>query len=326
MGDSEPLSATYILPIAAGTSQARALTGYLARLARTVDEVVVVDGSPAAVFRDHARAWGGFVRHLRPARHSANGKVAGVMTGLEAARYERVVIADDDVRYRRRDLERALALLDDHAVARPQNYFHPLPWHARWDTARSLIARAGGGDWPGTLAVRRSVLLGAGGYAGDVLFENLELVRTVQAAGGREAVARDLLVARRPPRLRHFLSQRVRQAYDEWARPGHFAAQLALLPAVLLGGGPALLAIAAGGIAAAEAGRRRDGGRRRFGPDAALWAPCWLAERAVTAWAALGVRLLFGGVRYRDGRLRQAATPRRRLRDRIAALRAAPSG
>jgi len=74
MGDSEPLSATYILPIAAGTSQARALTGYLARLARTVDEVVVVDGSPAAVFRDHARAWGRLVRHLRPARRTRRGR------------------------------------------------------------------------------------------------------------------------------------------------------------------------------------------------------------------------------------------------------------
>src|SRR5690606_32390788 len=115
------------------------------------------------------------------------------------------------VRYRRDSLVRILALLQDHEVIRPQNCFRPLPWHARWDTARSLLNRLVGGDWPGTLGVRRSVLLNAGGYSGEALFENLELVRTVQAAGGREAVALDLLVERRPPTAVHFLSQRVRQ-------------------------------------------------------------------------------------------------------------------
>ncbi|MBW8295859.1 hypothetical protein [Sphingopyxis sp.] len=34
--------------------------------------------------------------------------------------------------------------------------------------------------------VRRSVLLDADGYSGEVLLENLELVRTIEAAGGRQ--------------------------------------------------------------------------------------------------------------------------------------------
>ena len=34
--------------------------------------------------------------------------------------------------------------------------------------------------------------MAAGGYDGDVLFENLELIRTVRARGGEEAVALDL--------------------------------------------------------------------------------------------------------------------------------------
>ena len=95
-----------------------------------------------------------------------------------------------------------------------------------------LLNRVTGGDWPGTIAVRRSALAATGGYDGRALVENLELVRTVVAAGGREVLLDDLFVARRPPTSRHFWSQRVRQAYDELARPGRLAWQLGLLPAM----------------------------------------------------------------------------------------------
>lgn len=319
-GRGAPLAASYILPIAAQASQAQVLAGYLKRLSRTLDEVIVVDGSPPDTFDDHARVWANDVRHLRPEMQTTNGKVAGVMTGVGAARHDRVIIADDDVRYRRAELVRMLDLLQDHEVVRPQNFFRPLPWHARWDTARSLLNRLGDGDWPGTLGVRRSALLQAGGYSGEVLFENLELVRTIRAAGGREAVPLDLFVERRPPETAHFGSQRVRQAYDEWARPGRLAAQLALLPAAMLlyRRDPRLLiAATAAAVAAAEMGRRRGKGATVFPPSSALWAPAWLAERAATSWLALGTRLLLGGVRYRDKRLKHAATPPRILRDRV---------
>lgn len=313
------LAASYVLPIAAASSQARNLGGYLARLARYVDEVIVVDGSPPAIFREHGAAWGGKVRHIAPQLRTANGKVGGVVTGVREAQHERVIVADDDVRYRRAELARLVALLETFAVVRPQNFFHPLPWHARWDTGRILLNRAVGGDWPGTLGVRRSFLLAAGGYRGDILFENLEMVRTICAAGGQEHVALELLVARRPPDARHFLSQRVRQAYDEWARPGRFVVQLALLPLLIAGGAGAALGIAGGAIVAAEIGRRRAGGRRSFPASSALWAPLWVAERAATAWAAFGTRLLLGGVRYRSGRLKYAATPAALLRHRLGA-------
>lgn len=315
------LPGSYVLPIAAALPQLRALSGYLRRLAGTMAEVIVVDGSPPAVFAAHGAAWGQWVRHLPPAVQTRNGKVAGVLTGVAAARHERVIIADDDVRYRRAELERMLAALDRDSVVRPQNHFVPRPWHARWDTARSLFNRLSGGDWPGTLGVRCSALLAAGGYAGDVLFENLEMVRTVQAAGGTAALAPDLFVARRPPSAAHFRSQRLRQAYDEWARPRRLAAQLALLPAgVLLLRRFGLAGIVGAGvvaIGAAELGRRRDRGRTVFPPDSALWAPAWVAERAVTSWLALGTRLLLGGVRYRDGRLGRAATPPALLAERL---------
>jgi hypothetical protein len=132
-----------------------------------------------------------------------------------------------------------------------------------------------------------------------------------------------LVVDRAPPTPRHFLGQRVRQAYDELARPGHLAVELALLPAVVLGGPRAVVGLAVGSIALAEVGRRRANGSEHFPASSALWAPVWVAERAVTAWLAVGTRLLRGGVRYRDVRLRDAASSLRSLR--AAGRRPTPS-
>lgn len=318
--EEKSFNVSYVLPIAAQVSQAEALSTYLRRLSEAVVDVIVVDGSSPETFAAHAKAWSPYIRHLRPDYQTVNGKVAGVMTGVRAAQYDRVIIADDDVRYTSATLVRMLELLNIHEIVRPQNFFRPMPWHARWDTARSLFNRLGDGDWPGTLGVRRSVLLGAGGYSGDVLFENLELVRTICAAGGRESVPLDLFVERRPSSTKHFFSQRVRQAYDEWARPKRLAAQMTLLPSSIalgLAAPASLMALAVCAIAAAEIGRRRGGGESVFPWTSALWAPIWLAERAVTSWLAFGTRLLFGGVRYRDTRLRVAATQMRKLKARI---------
>ncbi|MPZ50139.1 MAG: glycosyltransferase family 2 protein [Dehalococcoidia bacterium] len=318
------LAASYILPVRRQvTTDIAELTGYLLWLNRHVSELIVVDGSPPDVFAHHARAWPG-LRHVAPSPEiqASNGKVAGVLTGVALAGHESLVIADDDVRYDLRSLERVVALLGEASVVRPQNYFQPLPWHARWDSARSLINRVSGGDWPGTLAVRRSVLLSTRGYSGDSLFENLELVRTVRAAGGREAVARDLYVRRLPPSTAHFLSQRVRQAYDEFARPARLLWQLAILPLALTLAWRqprALLGLGALSVAIAEAGRRRDGGARVFPASTSLFAPLWLTERAICSWLAVASRLRFGGVRYGNGVISHAATSLPQLKRQIEA-------
>ena len=312
------LEGSYVLPLKDESPADPELVKYVRRLASRIDDVVIVDGSPGAVFDWNAAAWGDVVRHVPPELETPMGKVGGVVTGLRHARHERVVIADDDVRYDDPTLRRALALLDNAEVVRPQNVFRPMPWHARWDTGRTLLNRLLDGDWPGTLLLRRSAIDPARGYRGDVLFENLELVRTIRAAGGREAVPLDLFVERRPPTTRHFLGQRVRQAYDEWARPARMAGQLAVLPTSVwlgvAGGWRALATAAAIVVGLAELGRRRGGGTRVFSVFSALWAPLWVVERAITSWLALGTRLILGGVRYRHGRLREAATPMRRLR------------
>jgi hypothetical protein len=250
------------------------------------------------------------------------GKVGGVLTGLDHARCARVVIADDDVRYDADSLQRMEQLLDHADVVRPQNVFAEWPWHAWWDTGRTLLARVSGGDWPGTLGVRRSVLLGAGGYAGDVMFENLELVRTVRAAGGREHLALDLFVRRHPPTVEHFWSQRVRQAYDEFARPVRLTVSLAIVPLLVVGRTRLAFALVLGSLAAAECGRRRRGGAQVFPASTTLAAPVWLAERAVTSWLAVATRLRNGGVRYGDTVVPRAATSVHALRRNLDERRA----
>lgn len=314
-----PPDATYVLPLRwtedAGLAE---LAGYLEEVVRWA-EVLVVDGSPDERFAAHAAAFPAEVRHLRPQFTCRNGKVAGVLTGLAGASCERVIIADDDVRYEAGSFRQVTDLLDRADVVRPQNFFLALPWHARWDTGRTLLNRAFGSDFPGTLGVRRSVLAATGGYDGDVLFENLELIRTVRAAGGTEVRADDVFVGRLPCSARHFARQRVRQAYDDFAQPLRLALELSLLPSLILlyrsRGLAGCSAAAAVVVGVAELGRRRRGGSAVFPATAALWAPAWVAERMITVWAALLLRLR-GGVPYAGSRLAKAGHSTRVLRRR----------
>ena len=318
------MRASYVLPIRWSDDDGLdELTDYLLGLPDWI-EPIVVDGSPESHFARHADEWGRLVRHLRPdpALETPMGKVGGVLTGVREASHEAVVIADDDVRYDERSLIRAVALLGLADCVRPQNYFDPLPWHGVWDTGRTLLNRSLGADFPGTLAVRRSTLLRVGGYDGDVIFENLELMRTIRAADGTVLGPLDLYVARRPPSAKHFFSQRVRQAYDDFAIPIRMAGWLAVVPGLAFAAfrrrwrPPA--AVACGLIALAEVGRRRAGGRRVFPGVSALVAPLWVLERGICSWLAVRERLVHGGVPYGGAVLRRAASSMRRLRRRFA--------
>jgi hypothetical protein len=312
---------TYLLPYKASAGEDFAeLAAYLLGVAEVVDQVIVVDGSGDELLAAHKKELPG-ITVVAPAIVTPMGKVGNVLTGLERAHHDLVVIADDDVRYEPHQLERILSLFEHADVVRPQNYFDPLPWHARVDTARILLNRMTGGDWPGTLGVRRSKVM-PGGYAGDALFENLELVRTVVARGGRETLALDLIVRRVPPSTAHFRGQQVRQAYDEVARPARLATMCAIAPASLYLAfvAPALLAGAAvASVVLAEAGRRRCGGRVYFPASSVFLAPVWLVWRSLCSWAALGAWLR-GGARYRGTRLRRSATSMRELRHQASVV------
>ena len=325
-------SVDYVLPLRwtteGRTGELEELTAYIRDLSASA-RVIVVDGSPAKLFEHHRALWGAFALHVAPDPSPwRNGKVAGVHTGLRLTTADAVVIADDDVRYDPASLRRTVDLLHEADLVGPQNVFDPLPWHAAWDSARSLLNRAVAADYPGSFAVRRSTFVDMGGYDGDVLFENLELMRTVRANGGRVVRPRDVYVIRRPPSARHFAGQRVRQAYDDMAQPWRLALFLPVLPTALSGprGRRVVVAALVASVGMAELGRRRGGGARHFAAHLPLFAPAWLLERSVCSWLAVAQGVLAGGVRYGDERLAVAAHSVRRLR-RAAARRAlVPAG
>jgi hypothetical protein len=168
-------------------------------------------------------------------------------------------------------------------------------------------------------------MIRTGGYDGNVLFENLELIRTLEAAGGRTLRPLDLFVRRLPPAADHFWSQRVRQAYDEFARPGRLVFWLSVLPMLVVltvGVGTRALGLVAGlSMIVAAVGRVVGDGRRVFPLKTVFAAPCWILERAFCAWLAVGARLVLGGVPYGGRILTRAATPSRLLRRSYASVR-----
>jgi hypothetical protein len=315
------LDAEYVLPLRwsheISGREAADLGEYLSWLSTLVD-VTVVDGSPQKVFDRHRRLWLADVRHLRPEPWPGrNGKVGGVVTGIRASRHENVIIADDDVRYAAPELQAVLSALSDSDLVRPQSVFSRHTWHTRWDTGRSLVNRAFGHDYPGTHGVRRSAFLAMGGYDGDVLFENLELARTVASQGG---LVRDLpgtFVTRLPPTTSQFWSQRIRQAYDSFGQPWRLVAELSLLPSLFLTLRLAPWALGCWAVVAvlvAELGRHKEGGARVYPSGSSLWVLPWLLERCLCVWLALGQRAQ-GGARYGGTRIRRAATASRVLRE-----------
>ena len=308
------MTLSYVLPIKwDGNHPLDELTRYLEYLSPHTD-LIIVDGSNSANFQKHHRYWSHLGKHIPPDPHYRflNGKVNGVMTGISAAKHNDVIIADDDVRYEIDQLHELGILLHNYQLISPQNYFQPCPWHAKWDSSRSLLNLALAHDYPGTLAVQRDFLLGLGGYDGDVLFENLELIRTIKAGGGKVLYKNDLFVRRLPPTTKHFWSQRVRQAYDDYAQPARLGFFIILLPLciVLAIYKPWLLVLLLiASVIIAEMGRRKYGGQRVFAPSCSFFAPAWLLERGICTWLALFQKATKGGVRYNAATIRKAANP-----------------
>ncbi|NUP35112.1 MAG: hypothetical protein HOU01_25885, partial [Streptomycetaceae bacterium] len=180
-------------------------------------------------------------------------------------------------------------------------------------------------DGAARVPVGRSTVLDIGGWSAEVLFENLELWRAVEAAGHTALSVPHVRVAREAPSVRQFWSQRVRQAYDDLAQPGRLVVELAILPVAALAarrGPEALGSFGAACVLVAVHGRRRLG-TERVPPSVPLWAPVWVLERGVCTWLALACRLR-GGVRYHGSRVRVAAHSAAWLRrSQQARLRAA---
>ncbi len=306
---------TYLLPLRRSTfsaTEAQALAAYFQTLAAANCEVIVIDGSPPEVFAQNRQAWSLACNH-QPVDHSfgyLNDKVNGIHTGVQLATCEKIILADDDVRYSAANVGKLCALLDDSEVVRPQNFLRPLPWWARMESARMLINRATlrTGDYPGTCGFRRSAMLRVGHYDGDVLFDNEEIVRHFASSGASITYAIDFFIEKRPPHFRKWLEQRPRQAYEDFGLRTKTALFLALpilllLSLVLAGLGGLLFCIVTTSVfavALACAGGARGEASEYIPSWTCLYAPLWIFERAASTYWALYWYLRHGGYPFGD--------------------------
>ncbi|MFN2511665.1 MAG: glycosyltransferase family 2 protein [Pyrinomonadaceae bacterium] len=301
---------SFIVPIRrvnVDPSEIKRFADYFKLLRLAGCEVLVVDGSPLSVFEEHKKSWTGFSRHVAPdPRYTyLNGKVNGVHTGVDLASCERIILADDDIRYSVADVKRMCHLLDQSEMVRPQNFIEPLPPWARLEVARILINRGvlHAGDYPGTCGFRRSTMLRVGPYDGDVLFDNEEIVRHFALHGANINYALDFFILKRPPTFAKWLEQRPRQAYEDFVMRAKTAAFMSVLPVtlalgVLINARASILLLAAISLFAvllSVRGLLRDQAYKFFPFSAPLSSPLWILERSLSVYWALYWRVRYGG-------------------------------
>ena len=306
---------TYLLPIRRAhfsATEARELVEYFGALNDAGCDVLVVDGSEDTVFERQDEIWRSVCHHERVDRSFGylNDKVNGIHTGVRLASMEKIVLADDDIRYTANEIDRVCDSLEKFEVVRPQNFFRPLPWWARMEAARMLINRATlrTADYPGTCAFRRSAMLRVGQYDGDVLFDNEEIIRHFARSGASVNFATNLFVRKRPPSLRKWVEQRPRQAYEDFGLRAKTALFLSLpilaISIAAMAGWKSLFAYLFGvsivsGLLAAI-GRLRGTAARCFPISICFFAPLWVVERSLSTYWALYWHFTRGGYPFGD--------------------------
>ncbi len=306
---------TYLLPIRRSvfsSAEAADFAQYFGGLTSAGCDLLVIDGSPAPVFELHNQVWSSHARHEKVDRrfNYLNDKVNGIHTGVELSPNEKIILADDDIRYTANDIERISNLLEDWEVVRPQNYLYPLPWWARMESARMLINRATlrTADYPGTCGFRRATMLRVGHYDGDVLFDNEEILRHFARHRTRICYANDFFIEKRAPRFRKWLEQRPRQAYEDFALRAKTALFFGLpfvgLCALVGIGSKAFglfcLIIVLAAMIVALAGHLRGAARKYIPASTVLFAPFWIFERSHSTYWALYWYLRRGGYPFGD--------------------------
>ena len=304
------LSCAYVLPIRRtrfNPDDAIRLRQYLETLREAGCEVIVADGSTPDVFDQYAVIVGAICRHVRVDRRFGylNDKVNGIYTGIELASFDRIIVADDDIRYSAGNIRIIMRLLDHSDVVRPQNFLDPLPWWAKMEAARMLINRAllSAADFPGTCAFGRGRMLAAGRYDGDVLFDNEEIIRHLAQHGCSLAYANDLFVRKCPPTFWKWTEQRPRQAYEDFGMRLKTTLFFALLPLFLLVGGlfgidgltVFFLTLSLLATLIAARGRARGKARQFFPALCCFFAGLWMFERTLSTYWALYWYFAHGG-------------------------------
>lgn len=275
---------SYIVVLDGGCSDLREFAAYLSDLGVAKCDVIIIDASSEHTFARHRRVLCWVGRHIaaRPRHRNFAGAIDPIRAGVELASCDKVIVAEPAVRYSAKAIDEVCEMLDAHESVEPQAYLEPLPWWGGIEAGRILVHRAIEPSSHGaTFAFRRNAARAS---------RDLERVP-----------APEVFVRRLPPTVDQWLSERPRQAGDDFTFPMKTAFFLALIPlAMLLAtfGGVRLAGGYAGAIACASialALRGRVGASSFFPLRACLFAPLWVLERSVSVYWALFRRLRGAG-------------------------------
>lgn len=293
---------SYVVVVDSATCPAdelRDLANYLSTVGVAGCDVVVLDASPRLQFDLNARILRWVGRHVavRSEHRTPSGSIDFVRSAATLAACEKVIVAEQDVRYTPDAIGQICDLLEMHEVVEPQDYLDPLPWWGGIEAGRILVHRGiePQPDHGATLGFRRTAVNSLRNLTtGEVLDDQ---GRRLAAAGAEVYPATNVFVRRRPAALDEWLAQRPRYAGDDFGLPFKSAFFFSMVPLLLiLGvlGGIQLAGAYASVIAFSSvclALRGRAGAGLYFPLRACLFAPLWIFERSVSVYWALYRRL-----------------------------------
>jgi hypothetical protein len=292
---------SYVVTLDRGSSSLddlRSLSEYLSFLGVAHCDVVVLDTSPRFFFEQHRRVLRWVGRHYGPApeHRTLGGALDIVRAAAEVAACEKVIVAGAAVRYTAAEIGQLCDLLEKHEVVEPQDYLHPLPWWGAIEAGRMLIHRGiePHPDHGATYGFRRTIVRGMRGLE---IAEGDDQVRRLAAIGLEVHPAYDVFVKRCPPDFSDWLHERPRHAEDDFALPLKSSIFFAIAPVAMLlalFGGMSLVGVYAGAIACAAmllALRGRSGASHFFPLQAVACAPLWVAERSISVYWALYLKV-----------------------------------
>src|SRR5207253_4169110 len=114
---------------------------YLSTIAVAGFEVIVAELPDTFDENDRVLRWMGHHVRIRPQHRSFSGAIDPLRVAMDVATCDKVIVADERVRYSVDALREISALLDGHEVVEPQDYFDPLPWWGGFDAGRMLMHR-----------------------------------------------------------------------------------------------------------------------------------------------------------------------------------------
>jgi hypothetical protein len=277
----------------ASTGELRDLAAYFSSLGVAGCDVVILDSSPRLQFELNARILRWVGRHVavRP-EYRMPGGVDLVRAAVSYAACEKVIVANEDVRYTAEAIGQLCDLLEAHEVVEPQDYLHPMPWWSGIDAGRMLIHRGiePQPDHGATFGFRRSAIRGLRGLPAS----SDSHARRLAAVGAEVHSASDVFVRREPGALSDWMMSRPRLAGGDFALPFKTAFFFSIMPVMLLlaaVGGLRFAGVYASVIAFASVGlaaRGRAGSAALHFPlRACLFAPVWVLERSMSVYWAL---------------------------------------